>query len=393
MATSSAPRPAPRTWRRGDVGPVAAALLVVQLTIYLIQENLEVRASGLAWPGLRVLTAHHGSALVIHAVVAGDCRLGPGGGPEPVGRPPRRGRTHGRPVPRPGGPTQDLVLGPHPPRRPRRAVVAPGRRPVAPAAPARPPALNRTVRRADPSLDRARHPVHRSGGFPTMIRLLRRGGAILGAVAILLLAAAPGPGPRDPPGGCLHPGRGVEPRTHLRRGGERGPDLHPRRGRQTGRRPRRPPHARRSRSSTGPRPARRSTCEPSWDPDTGLGTHGEWDAAITPTQPGVYTFHLTGSINGQAVDEKFTSSDTTFDSVADPVGIEFPTKTPTAQALAPGSDPRRRPRVAARPAGRRLGQELGVDRRDPGGGGPGRGRGGRRRGAGAGPDSVDVARP
>jgi hypothetical protein len=62
--------PAPRSWQRGDVGPVAAALLVAQLTIYLIQENLEVRASGLAWPGLRVLTAHHGSALAIHAVVA-----------------------------------------------------------------------------------------------------------------------------------------------------------------------------------------------------------------------------------------------------------------------------------------------------------------------------------
>jgi hypothetical protein len=46
------------------------ALLVVQLVVYLVQENLEARAVGLAWPGLGVLTAHHGSALLIHAVVA-----------------------------------------------------------------------------------------------------------------------------------------------------------------------------------------------------------------------------------------------------------------------------------------------------------------------------------
>jgi hypothetical protein len=46
------------------------ALVVVQLLLYFFQENLEARAAGLAWPGLRVLTAHHGSALLIHAVVA-----------------------------------------------------------------------------------------------------------------------------------------------------------------------------------------------------------------------------------------------------------------------------------------------------------------------------------
>src|SRR5581483_11038555 len=30
--------------------------------------------------------------------------------------------------------------------------------------------------------------------------------------------------------------------------------------------------------------------EPSFDPDTGLGTHGEFDASIIPTQVGDYTF-------------------------------------------------------------------------------------------------------
>jgi hypothetical protein len=86
--------------------------------------------------------------------------------------------------------------------------------------------------------------------------------------------------------------------------------------------------------------------EPSWDPDTGLGTHGEWDAAITPTQPGVYSFHFTGSINGQPVDQKFTASDSTFAVVEDPTGIEFPTKTPGTAALAT-AQARMQPRVDA----------------------------------------------
>ena len=86
--------------------------------------------------------------------------------------------------------------------------------------------------------------------------------------------------------------------------------------------------------------------EPSWDPDTGLGTHGEWDAALTPTQPGVYTFHFTGSINGQAVDQKFTASDSTFAVVEDPTGVEFPTKTPTVAALATAQT-RAEPRIVA----------------------------------------------
>ncbi|HVN51585.1 MAG TPA: hypothetical protein VMT43_09140 [Acidimicrobiales bacterium] len=74
--------------------------------------------------------------------------------------------------------------------------------------------------------------------------------------------------------------------------------------------------------------------EPSFDADTGLGTHGEWNAAITPTEPGNYTFHLTGSIRGQAIDQKFTSGPETFNSVDDPTSIEFPTKTPSAQQQA-----------------------------------------------------------
>jgi hypothetical protein len=74
--------------------------------------------------------------------------------------------------------------------------------------------------------------------------------------------------------------------------------------------------------------------KPSFDADTGLGTHGEFDAAIVPTAAGAYTFHLTGTVNDQKVDEKFTSSDKTFDTVKEPTDVEFPAKIPSASELA-----------------------------------------------------------
>lgn len=82
----------------------------------------------------------------------------------------------------------------------------------------------------------------------------------------------------------------------------------------------------------------------SFDPDTGLGTHSEFDASITPTVPGDYTFHFTGTINGQAVDEKFTSGPKTFDTVHDPTAVEFPVKTPTVSDVS-GLTNRLSPRV------------------------------------------------
>jgi hypothetical protein len=72
----------------------------------------------------------------------------------------------------------------------------------------------------------------------------------------------------------------------------------------------------------------------SFDPDTGLGTHGEFDAAIIPTRPGNYTFHFMGSLKGQQVDDSFTSSDMTFDTAKDPAPAEFPAKDPTIGDLA-----------------------------------------------------------
>jgi hypothetical protein len=86
--------------------------------------------------------------------------------------------------------------------------------------------------------------------------------------------------------------------------------------------------------------------EPSFDPDTGLGTHGEFDTPIIPTQPGDYTFHFTGAINGQPIDQSFSSGPDTFDTVTAPTAIEFPSQDPTAGQLA-ASVNRINPRVAS----------------------------------------------
>lgn len=66
------------------------------------------------------------------------------------------------------------------------------------------------------------------------------------------------------------------------------------------------------------------------------GTQGEYDAPVTPTRPGDYTFHFTGTIHGTPVDESFTSSSTTFDTVRDASAIEFPVKDPSAGELSTG---------------------------------------------------------
>jgi hypothetical protein len=68
---------------------------------------------------------------------------------------------------------------------------------------------------------------------------------------------------------------------------------------------------------------------PTFDPDTGLGMPGEYLASIIPTRPGNYTFHFTGSVKGQSVDQSFTSSPTTFDEVKEPTAVEFPAQDPT----------------------------------------------------------------
>jgi hypothetical protein len=85
---------------------------------------------------------------------------------------------------------------------------------------------------------------------------------------------------------------------------------------------------------------------PTFDPDTGLGMPGEYLASVIPTRPGNYTFHFTGTIKSQTIDESFTSSESTFDPVKDPTSVEFPALDPTRAQISQRLD-RVDPRIAA----------------------------------------------
>ena len=51
-------------------------------------------------------------------------------------------------------------------------------------------------------------------------------------------------------------------------------------------------------------------------------------------RPGTYSFHVTGTVHGQKIDETFTSSEKTFDNIAAAKEVEFPAKDPTSDELA-----------------------------------------------------------
>jgi hypothetical protein len=84
--------------------------------------------------------------------------------------------------------------------------------------------------------------------------------------------------------------------------------------------------------------------EPTFDPDSGFGTPGDYRAWFFPTAPGDYTFHFTGTIGTQSIDERFTSGPQTFDPVGDPTDVEFPVKNPTLSELATAVQ-RQNPRI------------------------------------------------
>ncbi|MEZ4529501.1 MAG: hypothetical protein R2855_00605 [Thermomicrobiales bacterium] len=58
--------------------------------------------------------------------------------------------------------------------------------------------------------------------------------------------------------------------------------------------------------------------EPKW------GDPGHYVAYLIPTQPGDYSFHVTGEIEGTAIDETFTAGPETFSSVTPREELEFP---------------------------------------------------------------------
>jgi hypothetical protein len=64
------------------------------------------------------------------------------------------------------------------------------------------------------------------------------------------------------------------------------------------------------------------------------GTPGDYRASFIPSEPGTYTFHVTGSVDGDKVDFSMTSSPTTFDEVQDPANAMFPpVQAPTGAEL------------------------------------------------------------
>ncbi len=69
------------------------------------------------------------------------------------------------------------------------------------------------------------------------------------------------------------------------------------------------------------------------DLDTVFNSPGEYQAPLVPTRAGVYSFRFVGTVKGQAVDETFTSSDTTFESPEETTEIEFPVKDPSPAEL------------------------------------------------------------
>jgi len=71
-----------------------------------------------------------------------------------------------------------------------------------------------------------------------------------------------------------------------------------------------------------------------FDPDSGEGMPGDYRAWMIPTSPGDYTFHFTGKIGNQSVDQSFTSGPSTFDPVSDPAQVQFPVKEPPVSQVA-----------------------------------------------------------
>jgi hypothetical protein len=77
-----------------------------------------------------------------------------------------------------------------------------------------------------------------------------------------------------------------------------------------------------------------------------FGTAGDYRAWLIPTTSGQYSFHFTGTIDKEDVDETFTSGPKTFADVENPQSVEFPVQQPSTGELAERID-RVEPRLAS----------------------------------------------
>jgi hypothetical protein len=104
--------------------------------------------------------------------------------------------------------------------------------------------------------------------------------------------------------------------------------------------------------------------------DPAFGEPGRYAADLIPTRPGTYTFHMTGRIGGESLDELFTSGPETFHDVNNPAEVEFPVQDPTRAELATRLD-RLDARIAEAPQGDGLARGRVRPRSHaPGGSGP-----------------------
>ncbi len=69
-----------------------------------------------------------------------------------------------------------------------------------------------------------------------------------------------------------------------------------------------------------------------------FGDPGHYVAYIIPTRPGTYSFHVTGTVEGEQFDETFTSGPDTFNDVQNPTDAEFPEQDPTRGEIAEALD-------------------------------------------------------
>jgi hypothetical protein len=73
----------------------------------------------------------------------------------------------------------------------------------------------------------------------------------------------------------------------------------------------------------------------SFEPNFEAGGDGDYRAWFVPSQPGKYTFHLTGKLDGTTFDETVTSGPDTFDEVQSIADASFPqVQAPTTDELA-----------------------------------------------------------
>lgn len=80
--------------------------------------------------------------------------------------------------------------------------------------------------------------------------------------------------------------------------------------------------------STGGQKTEPLTLKPVWNSPT------ECNTSVLPTRPGTYTFRFQGQIGDTAVDQSFTSSDKTFNSIQNSSAIQFPAQDPTRGEIA-----------------------------------------------------------